>query len=132
MTGADGNPRPAWGTSYDLRTNLATPMTVTSNTFCAGGFPLANGSWAVFGGNQPVTYQGVAVVDKGANPSGANPYQNSAGGEAIRMLTPCDGGECEYAEGGAALTMTGKRWYPTVEGLGDGSVIVIGGDENGG
>lgn len=26
----------------------------------------------------------------------------------------------------------GKRWYPTVEGLADGSVVVLGGDKNGG
>lgn len=30
-------------------------MDVESNPFCAGGMSLGNGSWAVFGGNQPVT-----------------------------------------------------------------------------
>lgn len=28
--------------------------------------------------------------------------------------------------------MTGNRWYPTAEALEDGSLIVIGGDNNGG
>ena len=28
--------------------------------------------------------------------------------------------------------MTGRRWYPTIETLEDGSQIVIGGDKNGG
>lgn len=156
VTTSDGTTRPAWGTSYDLTTNIATPMTVTSNTFCAGGMSLADGRWAVFGGNQPVTYNGSAVKDQ---PDKANPYGNTDGGAAIRLLTPCDGGGCEYQEGGDALTMTvserlhdfghtpplgflslieagadrqGKRWYPTIEGLADGSVIVIGGDQNGG
>jgi hypothetical protein len=30
-------------------------MDVESNPFCAGGMSLGNGSWAVFGGNQPIT-----------------------------------------------------------------------------
>ena len=102
----DGTVRPAWGTWYDLASNTATPMTVESNTFCAGGSPLADGTWAIFGGNQPVTYNGTAVNDKGTNPNGANPYGNTDGGDAIRTIVPCDDGTCEYAEGGDALTMT--------------------------
>lgn len=109
VTTPDGTTHPAWGTTYNLASNVATPMSVTSNTFCAGGFSLANGSWAVFGGNQPVTYQGVAVNDKFNNPSGANPYDTADGGEAIRMITPCDDGNCQWQEGGAALTMTVGR-----------------------
>ena len=103
VTNPDGTTRPAWGSYYDLSTNTATAMSVTSNTFCAGGMSLADGRWAVFGGNQPVTYQGVAVKDT-ANKT--NPYGNTDGGEAIRILTPCDDGSCPYQEGGADLTMT--------------------------
>jgi hypothetical protein len=64
---------------------------------------LADGRWAVFGGNQPVTYGGAAVKDQ---PGKANPYGNTEGGDAIRVLTPCDDGNCAYAEGGAQYTMT--------------------------
>lgn len=39
----NGVTHPAWGTSYNLWTNEVTPMEVTSNTFCAGGFSTANG-----------------------------------------------------------------------------------------
>lgn len=99
---------PAWGTTFSLSTYQSTPVSVSSNTFCAGGFPLANGTWAVFGGNQPVTYAGVAVNDKGANPTGGDPYNDGDGGAAIRLLDPCDGGdgECPWQEG---LTMTVSR-----------------------
>ncbi|KAK8844701.1 hypothetical protein IAR55_006550 [Kwoniella newhampshirensis] len=124
----DGLTHPAWGTSYDLSSNTATAMSVSSNTFCAAGLPVGNGSWVVFGGNQPVTYQGVATKDAG----GANPYDDADGGAAIRMIDPCDDGQCTWQEGGEALTMSGKRWYPSVELLGDGSLIVLGGDNNGG
>ncbi|WWC57666.1 uncharacterized protein I303_100200 [Kwoniella dejecticola CBS 10117] len=128
VTNSDGLTHPAWGTTYDLSSNQATAMQVSSNTFCAAGLPVANGSWVVFGGNQPVTYQGVATKDAG----NANPYLNTDGGAAIRLLNPCDDGSCVWQEGGDALTMSGKRWYPSVEILGDGSLIVLGGDNNGG
>ncbi|WWC85422.1 uncharacterized protein L201_000285 [Kwoniella dendrophila CBS 6074] len=128
VTQADGLTRPAWGTTYDLGTNQATPMAVQSNTFCAAGLPIANGSWVVFGGNQPVTYEGAATKDV----PNSNPYLDTDGGAAIRLLNPCDDGNCVWQEGGDALTMSGKRWYPSVETLGDGSLIVLGGDNNGG
>jgi hypothetical protein len=128
----NGITHPAWGTSYDLRTNVATAMEVTSNSFCAGGFNLGDGTFGTWGGNQPVTYNGAAVNDKFANPSGANPYNNADGGRAVRVITPCDDGSCGWQEGGDALTMAKKRWYPTIEGLAEGNVMVIGGDENGG
>jgi len=81
-------------------------LEVASNTFCAGGFSLANGSYVVFGGNQPVTYNGTAVSDKIYNPTGANPYRDADGGSAIRMITPCDDLSCAWQEGTSALTMS--------------------------
>jgi hypothetical protein len=68
---------------------------------------------------------------------------NTAGGTAIRMLDACTDESCEYVQGeqpfnqnegdtGGWLQMTGRRWYPTSETLEDGSIIVIGGDKNGG
>lgn len=111
-------------------------MDVYSNTFCAGGGVLGNGTWVVFGGNQPVTTNGVAVAGPGA-------YMNTDGGTAIRMINPCDDESCQWIQGessynvndnnvGGYLQMTGRRWYPMVEALEDGSLIIIGGDKNGG
>ena len=50
-----GRQHPAWAVSYDTVTNEVRAMDVESNPFCAGGMSLGNGSWAVFGGNQPIT-----------------------------------------------------------------------------
>ena len=55
VTSDDGRTHPAWAVSYDINTNEVRAMDVESNPFCAGGMSLANGSWAVFGGNQPIT-----------------------------------------------------------------------------
>lgn len=129
-------------------------LDVYSNTFCAGGNVLGNGTWVIFGGNQrkcavfspfrtisdtlfyaAVTTGGVASTDAAA-------YSDTDGGSAIRMINPCTDETCEYIQGetsydksqgmGGWLQMTGKRWYPTAEALEDGSLIVIGGDKNGG
>lgn len=65
VTSDDGRTHPAWAVSYDINTNEVRAMDVESNPFCAGGMSLANGSWAVFGGNQPITtgeWGGVGVV----------------------------------------------------------------------
>jgi len=102
----NGVTHPAWGTRYNLVNNEVTPMEVQSNTFCAAGMSLANGSWVVFGGNQAVTYQGEAVTDKVKNPTGGNPYANADGGKAIRMITPCNDDSCPWQEGGPVFTMT--------------------------
>lgn len=127
---------PAWAVEYDLASNEYRTMDVYSNTFCAGGGVLGNGTWVVFGGNQPVTTDGVAVANQGQ-------YHNTDGGTAIRMINPCDDESCEWIQGetsyditaqntGGYLQMTGRRWYPIVEALEDGSLIIIGGDKNGG
>lgn len=127
---------PAWGVEYDITTGEIRPMDVYSNTFCAGGGVLGNGTWAVFGGNQPVTTMGVAVANAGA-------YDDNDGGTAIRMLSPdANGGSTEWIQGyqsynvaddtGNYLQMNSRRWYPTVEVLADGTMVVISGDKNGG
>ena len=83
-----------------------------------------------------VTTGGVATTDQGV-------YHDTDGGTAIRLLDPCDDESCSWTQGvqpfnttsgttGGWLQMTGSRWYPTIETLEDGSVIVIGGDGNGG
>jgi hypothetical protein len=126
----------AWGAKYNWKTNQVVAMDVDSNTFCAGGAPLANGTWSIFGGNQPVTTGGIATTGQAA-------YKDTDGGTAIRMLTPNAAGTANYVQGsqpfnkadgdtGGWLQMTGRRWYPTIEQLEDGSQIVIGGDKNGG
>ena len=40
-----GTEHAAWGSEYDLRTNEVRAMDVVSNSFCAGGIPLGNGTW---------------------------------------------------------------------------------------
>ncbi|KAK8843343.1 hypothetical protein IAR55_006999 [Kwoniella newhampshirensis] len=125
------NGHPAWATEYDLTTNQFRPMDVLSNSFCAGGTVLGNGTWLNVGGNQAITYGGVAMNNDPVSQSGASAYKDWDGGKAIRLLDPCDDESCDWVDS-PAMYMTSRRWYPTLETLEDGSAIIIGGCEWGG
>ncbi|GAA5918264.1 hypothetical protein JCM1841_002135 [Sporobolomyces salmonicolor] len=115
---------PAWAVAYNIDTNTFRPMDIISNSFCAGGTALGNGSYLNVGGNAPVTAQGVAIL-AGAT-GAANPYDNVAGGKAARLLTPCDDDSCEWTDDVDFMPLS--RWYPTVETLPTGDAIIIGGE----
>ncbi|KEI36617.1 uncharacterized protein L969DRAFT_90591 [Mixia osmundae IAM 14324] len=125
MVQSDGNP--AWATTYDLRTNTYKPLDVTTNSFCAGGSVLGNGTWLNVGGNQAIRAGGLNSVPVN---TAATPYFDADGGRTVRMMQPCTGGvNCAWTE--LIDYMPTNRWYPTLETLGDGSVIIIGGCLNG-
>ena len=116
---------PAWGALYDLRTNKARPLDMRSNSFCAGGSFLSNGSFINVGGN-PV------VVDN----TGAADFGDLNGLQAIRLFHPdlCDanGKGCDILEAPHTLRLASPRWYNTVMRLDDGSAMIIGGSLRGG
>ncbi|ORY24774.1 glyoxal oxidase precursor [Naematelia encephala] len=123
------NGHPAWASEYDLDSNTFRAMDVLSNSFCAGGTVLGNGTWLNAGGNQAITVGGVAMPT--AQQSGQSVYGDWDGGKAIRLLDPCDDESCNWVDN-PDMYMTSRRWYPTLETLEDGSAIIIGGCEWGG
>ncbi|WWC91234.1 uncharacterized protein L201_006176 [Kwoniella dendrophila CBS 6074] len=123
------NGHPAWATEYDINTNTFRTMDVLSNSFCAGGTVLGNGTWLNVGGNQAITYGGVSMPT--AQQSGQSAYKDWDGGKAIRFLDPCDDESCEWLDN-PTMYMTSRRWYPTLETLEDGSAMIMGGCEWGG
>jgi hypothetical protein len=114
------NGHPAWAAEWSASSKQTRPMDMTTNSFCAGGNVLGNGTWLNVGGNQAVTYGG----DPATSQLGGPPYDDSDGGQSIRMLNPCDSGDCNWS---TVLPMTTRRWYPTLETLQDGSIIIVGG-----
>jgi hypothetical protein len=121
------NNHPAWASEYDLLTNTFRPMDVLSNSFCAGGTVLGNGTWLNVGGNQAVSPGGIPSTGQ----TGQSPYANWDGGKAIRFLDPCDDMSCNWVDN-PDMYMTSRRWYPTLETLEDGSAMILGGCEWGG
>lgn len=73
------------------------------------------------GGNRAILWGGLGI-----DPGDPNPYNDADGGTSIRLFNPTADGSSEWTE---TAGMTSRRWYPTVETLEDGSVIIIGGSQ---
>ncbi|KAI0645783.1 DUF1929-domain-containing protein [Trametes meyenii] len=121
------NGHPAWASEFSVSKKGGRTMDIVTNTFCAGGNVLANGTWLNVGGNMAVTTGGAKADDQKV---GGQPYEDPDGGQSIRLLNPCDDGTCDWVL--YNQQMTSRRWYPTLETLEDGSIIIIGGAEWGG
>ncbi|KAG9014897.1 hypothetical protein FRB94_009055 [Tulasnella sp. JGI-2019a] len=74
------NGHPAWAVEYNINNDTYRTMDVVSNTFCAGGSSLGNGTWINVGGNQAVNWGGNTAPTQSA----ASPYFDADGGKAIR------------------------------------------------
>ncbi|KAF7338078.1 Copper radical oxidase [Mycena venus] len=70
--------RPAWGALYDLRSHAVKPLSMKSNSFCAGGSFIRNGTMVVVGGN-PIVEDKTAAADFG----------DVDGLQTIRFFQPC-------------------------------------------
>lgn len=119
----DGHP--AWAAIYDFVENKAYPIRITSNSFCAGGSFLSNGTMVNVGGN--------AVVEDMTNSAD---FGDKDGRQGIRFLQNCaqdgDPNDCFLYENPDRIRMASKRWYNTVVRMPDGSIMVIGGSYSGG
>ena len=118
----DGHP--AWAALYHLENHSVTPLKMQSNSFCAGGSFLGNGTLVNVGGN-PVVHTHTSSADFG----------DLDGLQAIRIFEPCDSpdvGGCAIYENHARLRMATPRWYNTVVRISDGSAMIIGGSKRGG
>lgn len=131
----EGNPsllnngKPTWGTIMDLTDNSIRAVDISTNTFCASGAHLGNGSLVVAGGNQAVQ-EGGAGLTAGVLPQNSK-YQDYDGRKALRIM--------EHGDTNGALSwndnsnfMRSSRWYPGIETLTDGSILLIGGAVGGG
>lgn len=114
---ASASGRPAWSVLYDINTDEIQPFSLLSNSFCAAGSFLSNGTLVSIGGNP------AAIVD-----SDPNEYHDDNGLQSIRIFEPCLG---DNTAGCTVLDMVNaskvERWYPTVLRVMDGSALVIGG-----
>lgn len=115
---------PAWGALYNLNTHSVKPLNMRSNSFCAGGTFLSNGTMINVGGN-PVVEDITAAADFG----------DVDGLQAVRIFEPCDSDnveKCDIYENHSRIRMASPRWYNTVLRLSDGSAMIVGGSKKGG
>ncbi|OJT08667.1 hypothetical protein TRAPUB_393 [Trametes pubescens] len=115
---------PAWAALYNLKTHALKPLSMQSNSFCAGGTFLSNGTLVNVGGN-PVVEDRTASADFG----------DVDGLQAIRIFEPCESNnvdDCAIYENHDRIRMASPRWYNTVLRISDGSAMIIGGSLKGG
>ncbi|KAK7038205.1 glyoxal oxidase N-terminus-domain-containing protein [Favolaschia claudopus] len=119
---ADGNPlllpngETAWAALWNLETNTPTPISSITDTFCAGGAFISNGTLVSVAG-QPLE----------------DPTRPPADGRmGIRLFGPCtsptgQGQGCTVFEDPPNIHLAVTRWYPTGLRIPDGSLMIIGG-----
>ncbi|EGN94265.1 hypothetical protein SERLA73DRAFT_62449 [Serpula lacrymans var. lacrymans S7.3] len=134
------NGHPAWGAAWDINSHTATAMEVYTNTFCASGMHLPNGSYVTFGGNGAIGPGGAigSVLNSAGSGAYDATYDDYDGTKSIRILNPCTNADdfasaqCQWFDNATVLSMQKQRWYSAAEALGDGSIAIIGGFVNGG
>ncbi|KAJ7744986.1 copper radical oxidase [Mycena maculata] len=113
---------PAWAALYDLDTHAVTPLSMLSNSFCAGGSFLGNGTLVNVGGN-PVVDDNTSAADFG----------DLNGLQSVRLFKPDSSADkCEMYENPDRIRMASPRWYNTVIRISDGSAMILGGSKKGG
>ncbi|KAH0536443.1 hypothetical protein FGG08_006683 [Glutinoglossum americanum] len=108
----------AYSSEYDPITNTAVPLAYKTNSFCAGGTFLADGSVISVGGNGPLDFIDPTVGD---------------GFDGIRYLSrsPTDASLNGQSWSEPGNKLSSKRWYATAQVLPDGSIFVASGSLNG-
>ena len=115
---------PAWGALFNLNTYAVKALRMKSNSFCAGGSFLGNGTLINVGGN-PVVETHTSPLDFG----------DTNGTQGVRLFPPCeasDVADCDMFEDPERVRLASPRWYNTVVRIQDGSVTIIGGSRRGG
>ncbi|KAJ7636335.1 glyoxal oxidase N-terminus-domain-containing protein [Roridomyces roridus] len=112
--------QPAWAALWHFDTNTATPLEVETNTFCAGGAFISNGTLVAIGG-QPLD----------AIPGWGNATDGTMG---IRLFGPCNSADgtgpgCTVFEDPQNMHLVVTRWYPTALRIPDGSLFIMGGSD---
>ncbi|CAE6469570.1 unnamed protein product, partial [Rhizoctonia solani] len=106
----------ALGSLYNVNTNNVRALNIVTNSFCATGTWLSNGTLVNIGGNPRVDF------GDDHSPNGL---------QGVRLFNPCDDGNCDIYESPQRIRITSSRWYPSSCRLSDGSTIIVGGGYGG-
>ncbi len=128
------NDHSAWGALWNLETDTVTPLDLLTNSFCASGALLSNGTMVCrpCPTNRLVQLTNALMkVSIGGDPNGfpGNPGIQP-GQQAIRLFEPCaspTGEGCTVFEDPVNLHLLEKRWYPSSARIFDGSLLIVGG-----
>ncbi|QRW03532.1 glyoxal oxidase [Ceratobasidium sp. AG-Ba] len=123
----DSSDRPVWADVYTIASQALRPLKLITNSFCATGSWLSNGTLVNFGGNPLVQEPNVTAKDglQGKCPRFFEQLR-------VRHFNPCtSSGTCNFFENPQRVRLASQRWYPSSVRLSDGSVLVFGGAHGG-
>lgn len=109
------NGHSAWGALWDLNNSTVRALDVLTDSFCASGALLSNGTMVSMGGT-PASDDGNHAAEPG--------------NQAIRIFEPCtsaSGVGCTLFENPTTLHLLEERWYPSSVRIFDGSLMIVGG-----
>lgn len=106
----------AWGQVFNVNDHSNTPIPLVTNSVCATGSFLSNGTLINIGGADPPSY-----------------YKAPPGWQSIRLFDPskCTSSNCPIYDNPNGTHLTANRWYASSVRLPDGSVMIVGGSTKG-
>lgn len=118
------NDHPAWGALWNIETNTATALDVVSDSFCASGALLSNGTMV----RSLIICLNLALNCFKVSVGGNIPVITAAtdGRMALRIFEPCadpNGVGCTLFEDQETLHLEETRWYPSSLRIFDGSLV---------
>lgn len=120
------NGHPAWGALFNLETNTATALDVVSDSFCASGSRLSNGTMVRLS-RDTISTRSLTTFFK-VSVGGNIPVIDAAsdGRMGIRIFEPCaspSGANCTLFEDPKTVHLAETRWYPSSLRIFDGSLV---------
>ncbi|KAJ3717702.1 glyoxal oxidase N-terminus-domain-containing protein [Lentinula raphanica] len=112
------NGHQAWVELWNLETNTGFAVNAITNTFCASGAMISNGTMVSVGGQMVESPPNVTVPP------------DADGRMGIRIFEPCEdpsGVGCTLFEDPETLHLAAYRWYPSSLRIFDGSLMILGG-----
>ncbi|KAF9102525.1 hypothetical protein BGX29_004506 [Mortierella sp. GBA35] len=100
----------AWSTEFSATDGQWRSLDVKSNMFCSAGGYLPDGTIVSVAGGQPSD-------------------EVQQGYDGIRLYKPCNGIQCDWKQD-FNVHLQEKRWYPTVESLANGDLVILGGSNH--
>ncbi|QRV74647.1 glyoxal oxidase [Ceratobasidium sp. AG-Ba] len=118
----DSSDRPVWADVYTIASQALRPLKLITNSFCA------TGSWLSNGTRNPLVQEPNVTAKDGLQGKCPRFFEQLR----VRHFNPCtSSGTCNFFENPQRVRLASQRWYPSSVRLSDGSVLVFGGAHGG-
>jgi hypothetical protein len=107
------NGHPAWGSEFNLATREVRPLNPITNTWCATGGFVSNGTFFSVGGHPMQGASKLRLLPFSVFFVAHEIRLGATGLQSIRIFEPCTDETCDVFEDLDRLRLTSARWYPS-------------------